>query len=237
MPIINQHLKWPLSEWLHSVFDKIASFINTHTKKNWLSEQARQFSFISVCLGDLTRKRMLIQPLEKGILGLTQSRTRIVHSPGKILIISERASHVRYHSTREYGVDFFQRRRELLYCASLTFVDLQSAMKGVCKYLFLKGSHGGFTLNSRESTIQLSYYLEVCKPTTEIDGNEGDCLVTASFVCQSGNKNILCRLLWHVCFFVCVCVFFYLFSQESEDHVGVPVFPQQHNYLDEVRNE
>lgn len=40
-----------------------------------------------------------------------------------------------------------------------------------------------------------------------------------------------------MCVSLCVCVCFYLFSQESEDHVGVPVFPQQHNYLDEVRNE
>lgn len=40
-----------------------------HTKKNWLSEQACQFSFISVCLVDLTRKRMLIQLLGKGHSG------------------------------------------------------------------------------------------------------------------------------------------------------------------------
>ena len=81
-------------------------------KENSTTKQACHFSFISVCLRDLTRKRMLIQPLEKGILGLTQSRTCIVHSLGKILIIFQQASHVRYRSTREYGVDFFQRRRE-----------------------------------------------------------------------------------------------------------------------------
>lgn len=75
----------------------------------------------------------------KGILSLTQLRTCIVHSVGKILIIFQQASHVRYQMNTEYGWTSTKGAQSSLYfvlCSRL-FVGLQSAMTSLYKYFLI----------------------------------------------------------------------------------------------------
>lgn len=102
---------------------------------------------------------------------------------------------------------------------SRIFVDLQLAMKSLCKYSFLEGQSRLLHVKSQKvwnNPIEnrLNYYLELCEPTMEIIENESDSLLLQILSANFEMKHFFPRALWG---FVHVCVL--CLSRENKSRV------------------